>query len=97
MELHLSSNQRIRVSTNSERIFFDSESGDCQSNLSADFYTMHRIVIVEKVGVVKLFSFEKNYHIRDDDFGFWSDAKLVWTNCAEGQIEKIFNKKEAIA
>lgn len=97
MYLHLSSNQRFRVSTNSERIFFDSESGDFQSNLSAEFYTMHQIIIVEKVNVVKIFSFEKSYDLTDHNFGFWSDANLVWTNCAVGQIEKIFNKKEVIA
>jgi hypothetical protein len=78
MQIHIPSEQRLRVSTNKERVFVDASSAPHQECLTIEFYSFQKQQIRSKSGTFKMFVFQKDQDITDFDFGFWSDAETVW-------------------
>ena len=78
MQVHIPSEQRLRVSTNANRIFVDASSAAHQECLTVEFYSFQKQIIKSKMGVFKMFVFAKDQDPNDFDYGFWSDAETVW-------------------
>jgi hypothetical protein len=78
MEIHIPSEQRLRVITNQKRIFIDASSAPHQECLTVEFYSFQKQQIRSKSGTFKMFVFQKDQDITDFDFGFWNDAEIVW-------------------
>lgn len=92
MNIHLHSQERHRISTGSSggisQTFMDIESGKDQYGISVEAYTMHRLEIRKKANVIKLFAFPKDEYYKDYDFGWWSDADVIWTNLNDKDLTK---------
>lgn len=78
MNIHIPSEQRLRVSTNSDRVFVDASSAPFQECLTVEFYSFQKQIIKSKNGTFKMFVFQKDQDINDFDYGFWADADIVW-------------------
>jgi hypothetical protein len=78
MRIHIPSEERLRVSTNRERVFIDASTAPFEECLTIGFYSFHKQIIKSKNGLFQMFVFEKNQDISDFDFGYWSDAETVW-------------------
>ena len=78
MHIHIPSEERLRVSTNRERVFVDASTTPFQESLTVEFYGFQKQIIKSKNGVFKMFVFENNQDISDFDFGYMSDAETVW-------------------
>lgn len=78
MEIHIPSEERLRVSTNGKTIFADVDSAPFQRSLTVEFYNFQKQQIRFKMGVFKMFIFLEKDDISDFDFGFWDDAEIVW-------------------
>lgn len=79
MKLDLSSGDRVRVSTNSNRAFFDSESEQGEMCLGVDFYGMHYLEMREKSGDFRMFVFPNKEYSESFVFGYWANANIVWS------------------
>ena len=78
MKIHIPSEQRLRVSTNGERMFADVSSTPYQESLTIEFYAFAKHIIIEKDRTFKMFIFNQDQDISDFDYGFWKDGKIVW-------------------
>lgn len=78
MQVHIPSEQRLRVSTNGEKVFVDASSAPFQECLTVEFYSFQKQIIKSKGGTFKMFVFTKEQDPNDFDYGFWSDAEIVW-------------------
>lgn len=78
MKVSLTSNDRIRVSTNGDRMFADVSAANFQESLTIEFYSFAKQIIMKKDNTYKLFIFEKNQDETDFDYGFWNDGDIVW-------------------
>ena len=79
MKIHIPSEQRLRVSTNGERMFADVSSTPHQESLTIEFYSFAtKQIIIEKDFTFKMFIFNQDQDISDFDYGFWKDGKIVW-------------------
>ena len=58
----------------------DIECGKNEYCISVEAYTMHILQIRKKANVVKMFAFHSDGYLRDFDFGWWSDADIIWSN-----------------
>lgn len=81
MDVRLYSNQKVRIKTgHKENNFIDVESGKDELVLTTEFYpSFHYIEIREKNNFMKTFLFEKKGHKKHYDFGFWEDAKVIFS------------------
>lgn len=78
MNIHIPSEQRLRVSTNNEQVYVDASSSPFQESLTIEFYSFQKQVIKFKGGTYKMFVFNVNQDPLDFDFGWWSDAETIW-------------------
>jgi hypothetical protein len=78
MKIHIPSEQRLRATTNGERIFADVSCTPHQESLTIEFYAFAKQIIMEKDRTFKMFIFNEDQDISDFDYGFWNDAKIVW-------------------
>jgi len=78
MEIHIPSEQRLRVSTNSRRVFVDASSALHQECLCVEFYSFQKQVIKRKGGTYKVFIFSEDQNPSEFDYGYFSDAETVW-------------------
>ena len=78
MNVHIPSEQRLRVTTNGEKVFVDASSSPSEECLTVEFYSFHKQIIKSKDGIYKLFVFQKDQDISNFDFGFWSNSETVW-------------------
>jgi len=78
MEIHIPSDQRLRVSTNGNRVFVDASAAPHQECLTVEFYSFQKQIIKSKNGTFIMFVFSNEQNPFDFDYGFWSDAEIVW-------------------
>lgn len=78
MEINLTSEDRLRVSTNNKRMFADVGSAPLQESLTIEFYGFQKQQIRCKSKTYKMFIFNLDQPIDDFDFGYWNDAEIVW-------------------
>lgn len=80
-KIKLDSTDRIRIYGNfREETFIDICGHKDELGMSLDLYpTMSYIEIRKKGGVCKMFMFEKKSHKKFFDFGFWSDAEVIFS------------------
>ena len=82
MELRLNSEQRVRITTgSSKKNFIDITSGKWEQALSVSFLCSQTYFEVrKKEGQINSFYFESKRHKKDFDFGWWSDAEVLFAN-----------------
>ena len=82
MELHLNSEQRIRLTTGSgKKIFVDVTGEKWEQSLGISFLCSQVYFEVRKKdGQIKSFHFQSKRHKRYFDFEWWSDAEVVFSN-----------------
>lgn len=78
MEVNISSEQRLRISTNRNRIFADVSSTPYQESLTIEFYSFARQIIIKKNSTYKMFIFKPDQDENNIDYGFWNDGEIVW-------------------
>lgn len=82
METRLCSKQRLRIITgHSKNNWIDVESGEWEQALEVSFLASQQYLeIRKKEGQICSFYFESKRHKKYYDFGWWTDAEVVFAN-----------------
>ena len=80
MNTHIPAEQRLRISTNNNRVFADASAAPFEECLTVEFYQQHRLELREKLNVFKMFVFIKEQNVSEFDYGWWSDAIVIWVS-----------------
>lgn len=79
MEIHLDSEDRIRINADEQFNFIDIYH-EFYGNMSIDLHPgLHYIEIRRKDYQEKMFFFPKKSYKKDFDFGWWEDAEVVYS------------------
>ena len=84
-ELQLFAKEKIRVTTDyTNEVFINVESLHGEDGMAIDFSSINReltqpIEVRQKMGGTRLFIFKSNHYKNDFDFGWWEDAKIIYS------------------
>lgn len=78
MDLILRSDDKLRLQNFNAKVFVDADSNSQQYGIGVTFYNNHHIQIRKKDNTLKVFSKPSDFPIDEYDFGWWSDAEVVW-------------------
>jgi len=79
MEINISNEEWLRVTTNEGKVYADVSSTPNEESLTIQFYpSFSKQIIIEKNKIAKMFIFPKEQGITDFDYGLWNGGKIVW-------------------
>lgn len=73
-------NESTRATVYEKKTFIDIYCEKDEACLAAMAHEQHVVEIRRKDGGVKMFSFPNREYYEDYDFGYWKDARIIWTN-----------------
>ena len=78
MNITIGIDEKLRIETYEDRVFIDVYRGKDEVCIETVFYPIHFQQLRKKEREMCMFSFYDLKHIEDYDFGWYSDAEIVW-------------------
>lgn len=78
MDLILRLEEKLRFQNWNAEVFADADCNTHQYGIGITFYDMHHIQIRKKSNTFKAFVIPPKFPIDEYDFGYWSDAEVIW-------------------
>ena len=78
MNITIGIDEKLRIETYEDKVFIDAYRGKDGICIETVFYQMHFHQLRKKGIETCMFSFYDLKHIEDYDFGWYSDAEIVW-------------------
>ena len=78
MNITIGIDEKLRIETYENRVFIDAYRGKDGICIETVFYPIHFQQLRKKEREMCMFSFYDLKHIEDYDFGWYSDAEIVW-------------------
>ena len=91
MEIKLRQEEGLRLYNSPGDVFVDSahhvisSEEDWKECLVVSFYDMHKVFVLRKERFYKMFLFKKEDAVRMEDFGYYADGEIVFTNSKTNQ------------